>query len=108
MTTASAASSAQSLRAMGLGGIKTLQDQIFDICVMAQRGGALDCSLREIQKRYELRYSKRIDVSSISGRVHNLVLANRLERLEQARECSVTGRQILPVRVPLTQARLVA
>lgn len=99
--------SAASLQDIGLGNIKTLQDQVLDICWIAQRGGAKDLSLREIQVRYESKYGRRLDVSSISGRVHNLVLASRLERLENARACSVTGRQILPVRIPMTQARLV-
>ena len=105
--TGAAYTSAASLQGMGLGNIKTLQDQVLDICWIAQRGGAKNLSLREIQKRYELKYSRRLDISSISGRVHNLVVANRLERLEQSRECSVTGRQILPVCIPMTQARLV-
>lgn len=97
--------SAQSLGAMSVAGLKTLQDYIWDICSQAQQGGAKDLSMREIQVKYEKKYfPRRLDISSISGRVHNLILADRLERLEKSRACGVTGRQILPVRVPMKQA----
>ena len=100
--------SAQSLALMGLGEIKTLQDRILDICIRAQRNGVADLSGGEIQKRYELQYGQRLDKSSISARVNNLVSANRLERLQHARVCQVSGRNIAPVRVPAVQARLAA
>jgi hypothetical protein len=87
--------------------LKHLHDQIHEICVIAQRNGRDDMSGKEIQERYEAIYGKRIEASSVSARVNNLVAANRLERLETMRPCRITGRDIHPVRVPLTQARLV-
>lgn len=100
--------SAQSLAAMRLPDIKQLQDKIHDICVAAQRNGYDDLSGKEIQARYELLYGRRIEASSVSSRVNNLVTAGRLERVQQVRPCSVTGRDIHPVRVPMKQVRLVA
>lgn len=100
--------SAQALAAMRLPDIKQLQDKIHDICVAAQRNGYADLSGKEIQARYELLYGQRIEASTVSSRVNNLVTAGRLERVKQVRPCAVTGRDIHPVRVPLKQARLVA
>lgn len=106
--------SAQALHAVGLTSLKHLQDKIVDICVAAQRNGAQDLSGREIQQLYEQRYSAeqgravRIEMSSVSSRVNALVSAGRLQRLDIPRACSVTGSSILPVRVPMTQTRLVA
>jgi hypothetical protein len=102
-----AQTSAQALNAIGQRKLKHLQDQIHDICLSAQRNGRGDISGKEIQARYELIYSKRIDASSISARVKGLIDAGRLERCPIARACQVTGRDIHPVRVPATQARLV-
>ncbi|WP_114968534.1 hypothetical protein [Rhodoferax ferrireducens] len=112
--TTSAQTSAQAFGAVGLSNLKKLQDKILDICIAAQRNGARDLSGREIQQRYEQHfslaqgYAVRIEMSSVSSRVNALVSAGRLERVEVARACAVTGSNILPVRVPMTQASLVA
>lgn len=87
--------------------IKTEADKIHDICVAAQRHGARDMSGREIQHQYELIYGKRIDSGTVSARVNALTLAGRLKRSSVARACSITGRDIYPVLVPVTQTRLV-
>lgn len=99
--------SAQALGAMPLREIKQLQDKIHDICLAAQRNGYEDLTRKEIQHRYELLYSRRIDASTVSSRVHNLIVGGRLERAK-VRNCTVTGNEVEPVRVPLKQARLVA
>lgn len=99
--------SAQALAAIGQRTVMNLQDRIHDICVAAQRNGMDDLSGKEIQERYERLYSKRIDASSVSARINNLISAKRLERLTTVRPCRVTGHDIHPVRVPATQARLV-
>jgi hypothetical protein len=99
--------SAQSLAAIRLPDIKQLQDKIHDICVAAQRNGFDDLSGKEIQARFELLYGRRIEASTVSSRVNNLVTSGRLERVQQVRPCAITGRDIHPVRVPLKQARLV-
>ena len=98
--------SAQALDAMGLRAMARSNRAIFDICVGAQRNGARDLSLREIQQRYERLYSKRIDVSSVSARVHSLIEAGWLHRRADPRACSITGRSVLPVFAPEKQARL--
>ena len=96
------------LDAMGLRAMARSNRAIFDICVGAQRNGARDLSLREIQQRYERLYSKRIDVSSVSARVHSLIEAGWLHRRADPRACSITGRSVLPVFAPEKQARLCA
>lgn len=103
----SRASSAQSLQAVGTQGFMQLQQKIEDICIAAARHGVRNLSGKEIQQRYELQYG-RIEMSSVSSRVNSLVAAGRLVRSTQARPCCVTGRNISPVAVPMTQTRLVA
>ena len=100
--------SAQALDAMGLRRMAGQRRKIFDIVVVAQRRGAKDLSLREIQQRFELLEGRRIDVSTVSARVNNLVAAGWLERRSDIRHCSVTGMAVHPVFVPPTQARLCA
>jgi len=73
--------SAQALAALGNTGKKIMLDQIEDICLAAQRNGADDLSGKEIQQRYELQYGKRIESSTVAGRVNDLVTVRRLERL---------------------------
>lgn len=98
--------SAQALDAMGLRRMAGQRREVFDIVVGAQRNGARDLSLREIQQRYEARHGKRIDVSIISARVHNLVAAGWLRRRDDVRRCDITGMAVHPVYVPEKQARL--
>ena len=91
-----------------------LQTDIFDICVHAQRNGASDLSGQEVRRLLEAKYSLeqgkevRVDMSSITAPVGRLVAAGRVLRLETVRPCSVTSQNIHPLRVPMTQARLVA
>jgi hypothetical protein len=98
--------SAQSLSNIGNAGIKSSADKVFDICLAAQRNGADDLSGKEIQARYELLHGKRIDSGTVSARVNDLVTAKRLERLTFSRACTVSGRDIYPVRVPVSQVSL--
>lgn len=100
--------SAQALDAMGLRKMAGQRRVVFDIVLGAQRNGAQDVSLREIQQRYERLYGKRIDVSTVSARVHNLVAAGWLHRRADIRACSVTGQGVHAVFVPPSQARLCA
>jgi hypothetical protein len=102
---------AQSLSAMGNVRQQQLQDKILEICLAAQRNGCRDLSGREIQARYEAYFSVieghpvRLDASTISSRVNSLVTAGRLVRTE-LRACSITGRNISPVAMPMKQVRL--
>lgn len=100
--------SAQALDAMGLRKMAGQRRVVFDIVLGAQRSGAHDVSLREIQQRFEALYGKRIDVSTVSARVHNLVAAGWLHRRADIRACSVTGQGVHAVFVPPSQARLCA
>lgn len=97
--------SAMALDAVGLTGRMGLQNKILDICLREQRGGAEDLSGKEIQVIFERQYGQRIEASTVSGRVNELVAAKRLERIVLTRKCTVTGRDIHAVRVPATQAR---
>lgn len=100
--------SAKALDAMGLRAMAGQRRKIFDIVVGAQRNGAKDLSLREIQARFEQREGQRIDVSTVSARVNNLVAAGWLQRRADIRPCTVTGMGVHPVYAPEKQARLCA
>lgn len=96
--------SAASFKSVSAASLKSLNDQLLDLVLGAQRNGCKDLSMRELQQAYELRHAKRIDMSSISGAVNRLVSAKKLVRDAAPRACHVTGRAILPVSVPATQA----
>lgn len=101
--------SAQALAQVGLQGQKHQADAVLDICIAAHRNGVKDLSLREIAKRYEWIHSRSIDVGTVSARVSNLVAAKRLVRVEgSARACSISGKTVQPVSVPMAQERLCA
>lgn len=107
-------SSAQAYSQISLGRKKQMQDDILAICTNHQRNGALDMSAQEIRRVLELQYqaergqSTRVDMSSMTSPIARLVDANRLQRLAHKRVCSITGQNIHPLRVPMTQARLAA
>lgn len=105
--------SRQSLAAVGLGGRKTLADKIFGVVQAAQRNGAKDMSMREIQQALasssfdDAGRPLWVDVSSISGRGNELVAAERLVRDRlNTRPCRISGRLIEPLSVPARQERL--
>ncbi len=81
-----------------------LQGRIVDIVEEQLKAGRDDLSLQEIKAAYHAKWHTTIDLSSVSGRVNELV-GVRLERLETTRACTVTGKQIHPVRIPLTLQR---
>lgn len=88
--------------------VASKQKALYDLVLGAQRNGAADMSMRELQAAYERLHGKRIDMSSVSSCCNGLVAAGRLARSTPVRSCTVTGRDILPLSVPLTQARLLA
>ena len=106
--------SAQSHHSISLGRKKQMQDDILAICTTHQRHGALDMSAQEIRRVLERQYqaergqSTRVDMSSMTSPIARMVDAGRLLRLDHKRVCSITGQNIHPLRVPMTQARLVA
>lgn len=100
--------SAQALEQLGLRARQRQLQAVFDVVLACQRSGAQDMSLTEIRDEFERRYSKRIDLNRVSARVYDLVAMHWLQRREDTRPCSVTGRNVHPVFVPAKQARLCA
>ena len=101
-----AATSSESLSQISLLSRKYQHDLIHDIVVAACRNGKQDLTLREIAMLYENQEGKRIDVGTVSARVNNLISAKRLLRLPLSeRTCSVTGKLVHPVTVPIAQDR---
>jgi len=98
-----AATSARSRAVLGLVKEKSQADKVWDIVRGFCRAGGADLSLREIQQRFNLAYGVWLDVSSISARVNALVTAKRLMRSSGVRKCSVSGVDIHPVFVLLSQ-----
>lgn len=101
--------SRESLAHVPLRERQNLSDQIHDVVAAALRNGAKDVSMREVQDVLWRVHGKRVDMSSISGRVNDLVAAKRLVRdTEHARPCQISGREIHPLSVPAQQGRLCA
>lgn len=108
MNPATLDTSSDSLRAVGLKAMARQQREIFDVVLRCQRNGQPDMSLTEIRDTYERLHGRRIDLNRVSARVTDLVAATRLQRRLDTRACSVSGRHVHPVFVPLEQARLFA
>ena len=98
--------SATSLHALGLQGQKSQMDLVEAVVRAACKRGAADISMREVQQALTRDHQVNLDLSSISGRVTALVTAKRLVRAEQSRKCTVTGRDIRALSVPMTQGVL--
>lgn len=100
-------SSRASLDALGLKERKSISDQIVSVVAQAMRSGRKDLSMREVKAELRRVYGSDPDMSTISGRVNELVAAERLVRDKQNRRpCMVTGHLIEPVSVPAEQGRL--
>jgi hypothetical protein len=92
---------------LGLVGLKTSADDVYLVIAAACKAGAADLTRRELQALFEKRFERRMDASSISARVNELVTAQRvLERLDN-RVCTVTGNMVGAVYVVMKQVRLV-
>lgn len=63
------------------------------------RGGRDGCSMREIKAAILQANSLDVDMSTISGRVAELVKVKRLRRQAKKRLCRVTGQSIGPLEV---------
>lgn len=88
---------------------KSKSDLIESVVVVAMRSGAADLSMREIQAGLESRFDMRLDLSTISARVNELVTAGRLLRDKTyVRPCRITGVGVHPVSAPMEQVRLFA
>lgn len=100
--------SAEALQALGLRGRQKQLRAVYDVVLACQRGGVQDMSLTEIRNEFERRHSTRIDLNRVSARVYDLCNMGWLQRREDTRPCSVTGRNVHAVFVPAKQARLCA
>ena len=92
---------------MGLLGLKTSADNVYLVIAAACRNGAADLTRRELQALYEQRFECRMDASSISARVNELVTAQRVFERKDNRVCTVTGNMVGAVYVVMKQVRLV-
>ena len=100
-------SSIEAHRKMSNGRRKSKSDLIESVVVVAMRTGAADLSMREIQAGLQSRFDMRLDLSTISARVNELVTAGRLLRDKTyTRPCLVTGVGVHPVSAPLEQVRM--
>lgn len=83
------------------------QRKLYDLVLGAQRNGAGDMSMRELQQAYEQVHGKRIELSTVSSCCNALVAGKWLVRSTPMRQCCITGRDIKPLSVPAQQGRLV-
>jgi hypothetical protein len=100
MKTAVRDTSIDAYRQMPARQLGAQQTRIVEVIEDAFRSGHADMSLQEIKAAYKAKFGTSIDLSTVSGRVNELV-GIRLQRLETTRRCSVTGKSIHPVRIPL-------
>lgn len=101
--------SREALTGMSLPHRKLLLDEVATAIEQLMRAGQKDVSMREIQRHLEVHMGRRIDVSSISGRVNELEAANRVHRdRERTRPCSITGKGVHPLTIQPAQQRMFA
>lgn len=94
--------SAQARAAVGNAKQKNQADRIFDICYAKHLHGVVDVSRVEIREAFEHIHGGRIDSSTVSARVNELISAKRLEVLPYTRNCKVNKNSLISVvRVPL-------
>lgn len=92
---------------LGLLGLKTSADDVYLVIAAACKAGAADLTRRELQALFEKRFERRMDASSISARVNELVTAQRVLERKDNRVCTVTGNMVGAVYVVMKQQRLV-
>lgn len=98
--------SAAALQQISMRQRQGLGDLIESAIRLNHKRGLPDVSMREVQATLEREFDRRVDMSSISGRINALIAANRIVRHEQSpRVCSITGHLIKPVSVPAQQDR---
>ena len=91
---------------MGLLGLKTSADNVYLVIAAACRAGVQDLTRRELQALYEERFECRMDASSISARVNELVTAQRVLERKDNRVCMITGNMVGAVYVVMKQERM--
>jgi hypothetical protein len=101
-----APASREALASISLPHRKTKGDLIDDVVADAMRSGCRDVSMREVQARLMAAHGLRLDLSTISGRVNELVAAGRLLRSKTTRPCTVTGQGIHALSKQMAQTSL--
>lgn len=99
MKTAVLGTSIDAYRSMSPRKLGAQQARILEVIEEALEAGHADMSLQEIKAAYRAKFRTNIELSTVSGRVNELV-GYRLQRLQTTRPCSVTGKSIHPVRIP--------
>lgn len=94
---------------LGLIGLKTSADDVYLVIAAACKAGdgSTDLTRRELQALFEKRFERRMDASSISARVNELVTAQRVFERKDNRVCSITGNMVGAVYVVMKQTRMV-
>ena len=103
-----AETSAMALQGLGLKRRETLGHKVYAVVAQAVAEGSANLSAREVQALFEQHHHIRLEMSTLSGVINNLVQAERLQRILEPRACTVTGRQIQPIKPVPKQGRLVA
>lgn len=98
--------SAQALHQISNGKRKTLCDMIVDVVTQANRKGVRDLSMREVQVALNESYGRWVDVSTISARVNELMAGNKLLRVTQPRQCTISKAMVQALSVPMRQASI--
>lgn len=84
----------------------SILERIESVVTDSGRRGVRDMSAREIRDKIEADTGRRIELSTITARVNELVTAGRLQRdPAYTRACTVTGQQIHPLRAVPKQTR---
>ena len=84
---------------------KSVADLIFQAIEQNSDRGGNGMSMAEIQRVLRVSGSH-IEKSTISARINEMVACNRLYRADYLRRCSISGKSIHPVSLPLGQMRL--
>lgn len=101
--------SREAITGMSLQRRKLLLDEVASAIAQLLHAGHADVSMREIQRHMEVHMGRRIDVSSISGRVNELEAAQRVYRDRmRTRPCTVTGKGVHPLTMAPEQRRMFA
>ena len=98
--------SREALSNLAKPGKNTQGEDVFQVISEACGAGRKDLSLREIKHLYQDTFSRDIDVSTVSARVHALVKAKRLLHAAEPRLCAWSARSVLPVCVAPMQPDL--
>lgn len=102
-----APTSAQALAKISMPERATLADLIELTIAQLMREGCKDVSAREAREELHRRYGRFEEMSTMSGRIANLIAAKRLVRDKaNTRMCKITGETIAPLSVPAKQDRM--